>query len=230
MSKIADNLWQINENISIAAAKSGQRAEDITLVCVTKIIPAELMKEAITAGVRVIGENRVEEAKIKRAQLPEVIHWQMIGHLQCRKVRDAVAIFELIHSVDSVKLAEEIDKRARAINKIQDILLEVNVSAEQAKYGLTPSAVDECLAAIARLPNVRVRGLMTMAPLVDDPEMTRPVFRGLRELKEKIIARKITGVQMKYLSMGMSQDYCVAIEEGANMVRIGSAIFHGNGI
>lgn len=225
MNHIPSNLESIKLNIFKAAQKRNIIQEDIILVCVTKQIPLDLIKKAIDAGVTVIGENRVEEAKSKKEKLPEDIKIHMIGHLQTRKVRDAVKIFDLIHSVDSLRLVERIQKCAYSIEKIQEILLEVNVSEEESKYGFTPEDLMINIRKISKLVNVKIMGLMTMAPFYDDPELTRPIFSGLKKLKNDIISEGITNVEMKYLSMGMSNDYMVAIEEGSNMVRVGTAVF-----
>lgn len=199
MSVISDNIRKIRDDIG----------PDVSLVCVTKQVPIEDILEAISCGINIIGESRVEEALEKWDKLPKGISWHLVGHLQSRKVKDAVRIFDLIHSVDSAHLAEEINKRAGAIGKIQDILLEVNISGETSKYGFKPEDVR-----LVALPNVRVLGLMTMAPQTGDP---RPVFRRLKRMADDL--------GLKYLSMGMSQDYMAAVEEGSNMVRIGTAIF-----
>lgn len=204
MSAISENILKIRNNIS----------PEVSLVCVTKQVPVEDIIEAISCGINIIGESRVEEALSKYDKLPKGISWHLVGHLQTRKVKDAVRIFDLIHSVDTVHLAQEIDKRAGAIGKIQDILLEVNISGESTKYGFKPEDVRSALKEISGLPNVKVLGLMTMAPLIGDP---RPIFKSLKKLADDL--------DLKYLSMGMTQDYMVAIEEGANMVRIGTAIF-----
>lgn len=225
MPSILENIDKIKESIAIAAEKYGNKAGDITLVCVTKQVSAERILEAISAGVGAIGESRVEEALEKLDKLPRTAQLHMIGHLQTRKVKDAVKIFSLIHSVDSINLAKEINKRAEAIGKVQNILLEINVSGEQSKYGFTAEQVINSLKEIALLKNVKAKGLMTMAPLVDDVELTRPVFKGLKILSEKIKNENVENIEMKYLSMGMTQDYAVAIEEGSNMVRIGTGIF-----
>lgn len=209
MSTISENIFKIRNIIG----------PNVGLVCVTKNIPVEKIIEAISCGVDIIGESRVEEALEKYDKLPKGISWHLIGHLQTRKVKDAVRIFDLIHSVDSVHLAQEINKRAGAIGKIQDILLEVNISGEPTKYGFNPQEVGSAIDEIKKLPNVRVLGLMTMAPLVDDPELTRPIFRKLKKMAD--------GFGLIHLSMGMSNDYMVAVQEGATMVRIGSAIFGG---
>lgn len=219
MSYITSNILQVKINIEIAAKKKGRSGSDISLVCVTKQIPIDNIKEAISAGINFIGESRVEEALEKKEKLSPDVSWHLVGHLQTRKVKDAVRIFDLIHSVDTVHLAQEINKRAEGIGKIQNILLEVNISGEVSKYGFKPEDVKSSLGEIAGLSNIRVLGLMTMAPLVDNPELVRPIFRELKSLADDL--------GLKYLSMGMTQDYMVAIEEGANIVRIGTAIFGG---
>lgn len=222
---IANNINNVKIKIAQTADKAGRRFGDITLVYVTKQVPVEVAKEAVSAGANIIGESRVEDAILKKGKLPADVKIHMIGHLQSRKAKDAVRIFDLIHSVDSVSLAEEINKRAEIINKVQRILLEVNVSGEKSKYGFTPKDVMDGIKKIAELKNVKVLGLMTMAPFSDDTETVRPVFRALKQLSEKIKNQNIANVEMKYLSMGMTQDYAVAIEEGSNMIRIGTAIF-----
>jgi len=227
VSDIITNLAIVRKNIAVAAEKNGRSLEDVILVCVTKQIPIDIVLQAVNCGATIIGENRVSEVLVKKQQLPESISWHMIGHLQTRKVKEAVKLFDLIHSVDSVKLANEIDKRAAAISKKQDVLLEVNISGEESKYGFSIQQLEQSIREIAKLSQLQILGLMTMAPFVSNPELTRPVFRKLRELQEQILALHIPGVEMKYLSMGMSQDYEIAVEEGSNMVRIGSAIFTG---
>lgn len=223
--RIVDNLIRVRKRIEEAAQRSNRTSEEILLLCVTKGRCIEEIQILIKNGVRVIGENRVGEALEKFEKFGSVLSFHMIGHLQRRKVKDAVKIFDLIHSVDSVKLAYEIDKRAGSIGKCQDVLIEVNVSGEETKYGFHPGETIEAIREISRLPNIRVLGLMTMALLVDNPELTRPVFRALRLLKEEIDKLEIPNVKMQYLSMGMTQDFEIAIEEGANIVRIGTAIF-----
>lgn len=202
--------------------------EEITLVAITKHVEAAAIMEAITAGVRDTGENKVLEAVRKR---PEVtasggpasgVKWHMVGHLQTNKAGKAVETFDLIQSLDSLRLAEEIDKRAGKSNKTQDCLVEIKVSSEPAKTGLEISGLHAFLDAVSRLNNIRITGLMTMAPLVDDPEKARPYFRLAREAFSKVTGGR---PHLKYLSMGMSGDFEVAIEEGSNMVRIGTAVF-----
>jgi len=183
------------------------------------------IEEAINAGVKIIGENRVQDAKEKYQILTAGIEWHLIGHLQTNKVKYAVEIFNCIHSVDSIKLAKEIDKYSLQFGKITNILVEVNVSGEETKYGIKSEEVETFLKEISEFPRIRIRGLMTIAPIVEDKEEVRPYFRKLREISKEIENRNIKNVEMKYLSMGMTEDFEIAIEEGANMVRIGRGIF-----
>ncbi|MBN1822816.1 MAG: YggS family pyridoxal phosphate-dependent enzyme [Endomicrobiales bacterium] len=215
----------INQRISESAAKSGRPAEDITLVAVTKTVPPEEIARAVASGVRDIGENKVQEAMKKFDAMGESLKGvkkHYIGHLQTNKAKKAVEIFDVIQSLDSIPLAEEIQKHAAGIGKIQDCLVEVKVSDEEAKYGLAPEGLGEFVEKAARFGNIRLAGLMTMAPFFEDPEKTRPYFKRAREAFEKI---KAGNGGFRFLSMGMSNDFTVAIEEGANMVRIGTAIF-----
>ncbi len=231
MEEVRDRLKLVKEKINRAAERSGRSAGEIELVAVTKTVAVARIREAIEAGVRNIGENRVQEALAKHEDLSSnppgagLPRWHMIGHLQRNKVERALSIFDLIHSVDSLSLAEEIDKRAEALGKRMDILVEVNVSGEESKFGLERSKVNEFLVTTSKLKNLRIQGLMTMTPFTNDPEQSRPYFRKLRCLSEEIQSGRLNNIEMRYLSMGMSQDFEVAIEEGANMVRIGSAIF-----
>jgi len=225
MGTIQNNLEIINEKIKKAALKVNRKPEKIKLVAVTKTATAEQIKEAINAGVKIIGENRVQDAKEKYQILTADIEWHLIGHLQTNKVKYAVEIFNCIHSVDSIKLAQEIDKRSKQFRKIMDVLVEVNVSGEKSKYGIKPEEVEPFLKEISEFPRIRVRGLMTIAPIVEDKEEVRPYFRKLRELYKEIKSKNIENVKMNWLSMGMTEDFEIAIEEGANMVRIGRGIF-----
>lgn len=231
MEEVRDRLKLIKERIARAAERAGRKAGEIELIAVTKTVGVARVREALEAGVRSIGENRVQEALTKYGELTSnppaagIFKWHMIGHLQRNKVGKALDIFDLIHSVDSLPLAEEIDKRAGVLGKKIDILIEINVSGEESKFGLGMDKVNEFLIAVSKLKNLRIPGLMTMAPFSDDPEQSRPHFRKLRHLSEKLKSSRLNNVEMEYLSMGMSQDFEVAIEEGANMVRIGSAIF-----
>ncbi|MCK4802871.1 YggS family pyridoxal phosphate-dependent enzyme, partial [bacterium] len=220
-----ENLERIKEKIRVKSELVGRDPQEITLVAVTKTVEADRVEEAIAAGVNIIGESRVREAKEKYRKVESRIIWHLVGHLQRNKAKDAVKIFDLIHSVDSAKLAKEIDKQARKVGKIQKILIEVNVSGEESKYGLSPEGVIPFLQEVSGLPNIKVEGLMTMAPLYENPEDCRPCFKKLKELVEEVKTENIKNVEMTYLSMGMSNDFEVAIEEGSNMVRIGRAIF-----
>lgn len=196
----------------------------ITIVAVSKGRTMDEIKEAIEAGINDIGENRVQEALAKYYQLPEV-RWHMVGHLQTNKVKEALRIFDLIQSVDSLRLADEIDKQASRINKVQDILIQVNTAGENSKFGLKPDDTVEVMSEIAKFKNINIKGLMTIAPIVDNPQKTRPYFRMLRELKDEINTLNIKHTTLNILSMGMTDDFAQAIEEGSNMIRLGRAIF-----
>jgi len=225
METIKNNLEIINEKIKKAALKVNKNPEEIKLVAVTKTATIEQIEEVINAGVKIIGENRVQDAKEKYQILTAGIEWHLIGHLQTNKVKYAVEIFNCIHSVDSIKLAQEIDKRSKQFGKIMDVLVEVNVSGEESKYGIKPEEVKPFIKNISEFLRIKVRGLMTIAPIVKDKEEVRPYFRKLRELSKEIKSKNIENVKMDYLSMGMTKDFEIAIEEGANMVRIGRGIF-----
>ncbi len=225
MEIIKNNLEIINEKIKKAALKANRNPQEIKLVAVTKTATIEQIKEAISAGVKIIGENKVQEAKEKYQILSADIEWHLVGHLQTNKVKYAVEIFDLIHSVDSIKLAKEIDRRSLQFGMITNVLVEVNVSGEETKYGIKPEEVEPFLKEISEFSRTRVRGLMTIAPIAEDKEEVRPYFRKLRELFKEIKSKNIKNVKMDYLSMGMTEDFEVAVEEGANMVRIGRGIF-----
>ena len=210
-------MLAVRRNIERMVKVSGRRPADITLVCVTKQADAGRIAEALKCGVSDIGENRVQDAAEKYSILGSAARWHLIGHLQTNKVKKAVEIFDLIHSIDSFRLAEAVAKEAGKIGKTQDVLLEVNVSGEASKFGIKPGEALYLTRRIRALNNIRLLGFMTIAPLADNPENARPCFKRLRELSEE--------AGLNVLSMGMSQDYQVAIEEGATMVRIGSAIF-----
>lgn len=225
MEIIKNNLEIINEKIKKAALKVNRNPQEIKLVAVTKIATIEQIKEAISAGVEIIGENKIQEAKEKYQILTADIEWHLVGHLQTNKVKYAIEIFDLIHSVDSIKLAKEIDRRSLQFGMITNVLVEVNVSGEETKYGIKPEEVKPFLKEISEFSRIKVRGLMTIAPIAKDKEKVRPYFRKLSELSKEIKSKNIKNVEMDYLSMGMSEDFEVAIEEGANMVRIGRGIF-----
>lgn len=219
---IAENLAAVRARIETAAARAGRRPEEITLVAVTKEVDAERAAEAITAGVRDLGENRVQELQSKQAALAgSPVRWHMIGTLQRNKVAQVVGQVAMIHSVDSVKLGEAIGKRAAAGGQEQDVLLEVNAGGEPSKHGVAPADSMEAAGRLLDMKGLRLRGLMTIAP-EGDPQAARMAFRTLRELGEHLKQRAPDAAE---LSMGMSDDFEIAIEEGATIVRIGSAIF-----
>lgn len=222
---IAENLKLVEESIVEACKRAGRDPKEVTLISVSKTKPVECLQEAYEAGARYFGENKVQELCDKYEQMPEDIHWQMIGHLQRNKVKYVVGKAELIHSVDSIRLAEEINRIAEKKDVIANVLLEVNVAKEDTKFGLMPEEVMDFVKEIVRFKHINVRGLMTIAPFVDDPEENRKHFANLRKLSVDIAKKNIDNVSMSVLSMGMSNDYEVAIEEGATMVRVGTKIF-----
>ena len=216
-------LQTVKDRIQTAARACGRNPETIRLVAVTKTVPTARVRQAILAGVTILGENYVQEARTKFNDLATTpVSWHFIGHLQSNKAKYAVRLFDLIHSVDSLKLARELDKQSRNINKIQDILIQVNISEEASKSGVNVKDTLSLLKDISRLENLSVKGLMTMPPYFDSPEMSRPYYIALRELKKRLAKE---GILMKELSMGMSNDFEIAIEEGATYVRVGTAIF-----
>lgn len=222
---VLENLGAVKNRINQAAQRVGRNPNEIKLVAVTKNVPASVIETVIEAGISDIGENRAQEAIEKYACLKNKVSWHFIGHLQTNKVKLMIDFVELIHSVDSLHLAEEIEKRAKNAGKIQRVLIEVNVSKEASKYGVAPEALFNFLRQTELFKNISIDGLMTMAPYVSDPEETRVYFRELKSLFKKIKEENLPWLNMKYLSMGMSNDFEVAIEEGSNMVRIGTAIF-----
>jgi len=225
MSVIGDNIREIRENIAEAALRSGREPSEVRLMAVTKTVDDDRILEAIEAGVDIMGENYIQEAKRKIEMMDVDVKWHMIGHLQSNKAKYAVRLFDMIHSVDRMKLAVELDRRSAAAGRVTDILVEVNVSGEESKNGISANEAPDLISQISLLDNLSIRGLMTMPPWFDDPEDARPFFVALRELRDKIIAEDIKGIEMRELSMGMSGDYRVAVEEGATIVRIGTAIF-----
>jgi len=225
MSDIASNLFKVQENMRKAALKVGRGIEDIKLVAVSKEVDSSKIKEAIKAGVTILGENYVQDAKEKIAEIGHDIQWHMIGHLQTNKAKYAVKLFDMIQSADSLRLAEELDKQAKKLDKGFQILIQVNVSGEESKFGVSPDGIYDLLHHISKMEHITVQGLMTMPPYFNDPERNRPYFKALRELRDRIVSSEIKNVFLKELSMGMSNDYEIAIEEGATIVRIGTAIF-----
>ncbi len=238
---IKDNLTKVRRRIEAVCANINKNPELITIVGVSKNRTVEQTKELVESGIADIGENKVQEAVIKHNELMtysaaggpacggglnlRTFKWHMVGHLQTNKVKEAVKIFDLIHSVDSLYLAVEINKQACRINKIQDILIEVNTSQEAAKFGFKPDEVIGAVKQIAVLGNVDIKGLMTVAPIVDNPEQSRLFFKILRELKDQINTLHITPYTLNILSMGMTDDFEIAVEEGSNMVRLGRVLF-----
>ena len=220
---IAENLRTVRSRIEQAAKRSGRNPGDIKLVAATKDVPAGLIKEAVNAGLTDIGENRVQEAKQKfGALMDQPVTWHMIGHLQTNKVKAALEIFSVIQSVDSERLADEISQRAQ---KIVDVFIEINTSGEESKFGIAPEKAARLAEHISGLKNLNLTGLMTVGPLAGDKTAVRISFRLLKSLFEEIKGLNLSGGELKYLSMGMSQDFETAIEEGSNLVRIGRAIF-----
>jgi pyridoxal phosphate enzyme (YggS family) len=222
---IAANINSIKQRIAAAAARCNRVPDSIKLLAVTKTVPAEGIGKAIDAGITALGENYIQEAKEKVAVIGPRVQWHMIGHLQTNKAKYAVKLFDYIHSVDRMDLATELDKRSCLTGRKMNILIEVNVSGEKTKNGIPAATAISLAKDISRLENLSVRGLMTMAPYSANPENSRPYFTGLRNLRDDIIRAGITGIQMEELSMGMTDDFEAAIEEGATIVRIGRAIF-----
>ncbi len=222
---IKSNLIRLRERIDCAAERVGRNPADITLIVVTKTVEIDKIKEAIDCGVRIIGESRVEEAAEKHAIIGRSVEWHMIGHLQSRKAKQAAELFDMVQSVESVSTAQALQKRCAEASRTMRILIEVNTSGEEQKYGVSPDGAESLIRETAAMQNLHIEGLMTMAPLVPDPELARPSFRRLRELAERLRLKKIAGADFHTLSMGMTNDFEVAVEEGATMLRIGTAVF-----
>jgi PLP dependent protein len=226
---ISENIAAARERIAAAARRAGRSASDVSLMGVTKTHGAERIREAYAAGLRLFGENRVQEFAAKAGALADLTdaEFQMIGHLQTNKATKAAELFSAVDSVDSVMLAEKLDVTARNLGKRLALLVEINVGGESAKSGVAADSreLEELLLAAPRLEALEFRGLMTVPPFTDDPEGARPFFRRLRELRDAIAARKLAAIRMDVLSMGMSHDFAVAIEEGSTCVRVGTAIF-----
>lgn len=225
MSQLESRIAVIFEEISAACRKVGRDPSEIKLIAVSKNFAADQIKDVYDLGLKTMGENRVQELKQKKPHLPEDIEWHLIGTLQRNKVKDVVGQVALIHSVDSIALASEVSRQAVKRGIETEILLQVNVAGEARKHGFSKEEVLEAVREISSLGGIKIRGLMTIAPLTADPELVRPVFSGLRELSSVIKRMGLQNVEMKELSMGMSNDFKVAIEEGATMIRVGSRIF-----
>lgn len=222
---VTENLKQVEEKIVKACERSGRPREEVTLIAVSKTKPVEMIEEAMKSGIRIFGENKVQEIIKKEAVLPNDIDWHLIGHLQRNKVRQIAGKVAMIHSVDSLRLAEQIQKEYEKINETAKILVEVNVAREESKFGLMPEETEKVVREIAKMPNITVCGLMTIAPYVENPEDNRVHFQNLRKLLVDINAKNIDNISMRELSMGMTGDYEIAIEEGATFVRVGTGIF-----
>lgn len=222
---LKDQLQEVEKKIQAACDRAGRKREEVTLIAVSKTKPVETLQEAYDLGVRIFGENKVQELTAKYEALPKDIHWHMIGHLQTNKVKYIIDKAELIHSVDSLKLAETIEKEAAKHDLIADILVEVNVAEEESKFGMKMEEVIPFVEKVSAFPHVRVRGLMTIAPFVEDPEENRSIFADLHKLYIDIKKKNHDNDTVSVLSMGMTNDYEVAIEEGATMVRVGTGIF-----
>lgn len=226
---VLENVARIRERINSAAARAGRRPEEITLMAVSKTFSAERIREAYAAGLRVFGENRVQEFAGKRDALHDLsdARWHLIGHLQSNKAFKAAELFAAVDSVDSAKLAERLNAAAEKLGKTVKVLIEVNVGGEEAKSGIDPQSheLDDILTSAAEWQNLKIRGLMTIPPFTENPEGARPFFRELRDLRDRIQARKLSNIDMTVLSMGMSHDFEIAIEEGSTCVRVGTGIF-----
>ena len=224
--RLKQRLENIRERIHRVADSCNRDPDSIRLVAVSKTVPAETVKTAIEAGAKILGENYVQEAREKFDALVHYpVSWHFIGHLQSNKAKYAVRLFDLIHSVDSLKLARALDKEAKKVDKIQPILIQVNISGEETKSGISAAEVPGLILEVSQLENLSLEGLMTMPPYFYQPEKVRPYFAALRELRDRLKDQPIPNVSMDELSMGMTGDFEVAIEEGATLVRIGTAIF-----
>ncbi len=222
---VRENLREVQEKLTAAALRAGRKPEDVLLIAVSKTKPIELMMEAYEAGIRDFGENKVQEILRKAPLMPPDVRWHMIGHLQKNKVRQIIGTACLIHSVDTVELAEKIEKEAEKQDLDVDILLEVNVAEEETKFGFRLEETEDAVRAIAAFPRVHIRGFMTSAPDTETPEDNRKFFRKLSDLAVDTKSKNLDNVYVSALSMGMTNDYEVAVEEGASMIRVGTAIF-----
>jgi len=225
LQEIRDNISMISQDISDICKRTGKAPESITIIAVTKTVDTDRINYAIECGIKNIGENKVQEVMAKFDNIEGNVNWHLIGHLQTNKVKYIIDKVALIHSVDSIGLAEEISRRAEKAGLIKDILIQVNVAEEETKFGIAYEEIDSIIEQLSKLPGIRVKGLMTIAPYFEDTEQVRPVFRKLKEKFDLLAKAGIPNVEMKYLSMGMTNDYRQAIEEGSNMVRVGTGIF-----
>jgi len=223
MTSVAENLERVREQIARAAAKSGRTTDDVELVAITKTHPADKVREAIETGQTLFGESRVQEARVKIPELPSNLRWHFVGHLQKNKIRHALPLFEMIHSVDSLLLAQDINRIAEEEGMHPRVLLEVNVAGEGSKFGFKPETLRAEMESLLAMPRLSILGLMTIPPLAEEPEASRKHFVQLRKLRDHLQTE--FRVDLAQLSMGMTQDYAIAVEEGATLVRVGTAIF-----
>ncbi len=222
---IAENLKTVKEKIARAALRAGRNPQEVQLVAVSKTVSGELIQQAIEAGVTILGESYIQEARKKIGEIGKAVRWDFIGHLQSNKVSYAVDLFEVIHSIDRLSLAQALSTRAAKKRKTLRVLVQVNISGEGAKSGIDTGRVNALVSHIASLPNLTLEGLMTMPPYFTDPEKARPYFVALRKLRDTLMAEQGNRIDLKELSMGMSGDFEVAVEEGATLVRVGTALF-----
>lgn len=225
MDELKTNIYDIKSKIAEAASKSGRSPEMVYLVAVTKTVPPERIQEAVNLGLNLLGENRVQEARAKIDSISGDVNWHLIGHLQKNKVKYAIKLFSMIQSLDSIDLAQEIDKRAGQNLKVMDVLIQINIGKEETKSGINVEDALEFTKRVAEFKNLRIKGLMAIAPFKENPEDVRPYFQKMKEIFENIKLQNLENVDMQFLSMGMTHDFTVAIEEGSNMVRIGTGIF-----
>jgi PLP dependent protein len=224
-STIVENLHRLQERMNRACARCNRSPESVRLVAVSKTVAPERIREALAAGITILGENYIQEARQKIELIGKPVSWHFIGHLQSNKAKYAVDLFDMIHSVDSLHLAESISKEAQKKDKTIPVLIQVNISGEESKHGLNPDTTLRLIQDAGKLPNLTINGFMTMPPLSENPEDSRPYFRALRNLRDMLAAKKPEQVALHELSMGMSSDFEVAIEEGATLVRIGTSLF-----
>lgn len=224
MNYISENIREVREQVDLSAEKAGRNSDEIKIVAVTKTVPVEKIKMAVDCGLTILGENRVQELLDKETVLAGV-NWHLIGHLQTNKVKYIVDKVAMVHSLDSLGLAGEISKRMTACGRIMEVLIQVNVAEEDTKFGIASSEVKDFINNVRKFPGIKIKGLMTIAPFEEDPEKTRPVFRQLKVLAGEVKELGFPDVEMTHLSMGMSNDYKVAVEEGATLIRLGSTIF-----
>ncbi|MDK2877644.1 MAG: dependent protein [Thermoanaerobacteraceae bacterium] len=225
METLEQNIAIVKSKIGEAAAKSGRSPEEIHLVAVTKTVPPETVQKAVNLGITLLGENRVQEAGKKVDIVRGNVQWHLIGHLQKNKVKPAIKLFSMIQSLDSLGLAEEIEKRAGEIRRVMDVLIQINIGREETKAGIDADDAVEFIKKVSQLPHIKIKGLMAIPPFKEDPEEVRYYFRKMNDIFQNIKMMQIENVEMNFLSMGMTHDFGIAIEEGSNMVRIGTGIF-----